>query len=102
MVETERPDMPPRPPKGGVTGRGGQAMRKAGETLADQVQFEMGMFARDIGRMLDQVGMKTRHHVELTNDGIRFTFEASRGAWPEELPYPWAKPEDGKTNDDGD
>lgn len=91
MPDNERHDLPPRPPQGGRTGRGGQALRKRGITLADEVQEECEKFARATGGVLqDQVGMKFRHEFKLTGDGLRFTLEASRGDWPD-LPPPFDK-----------
>ena len=78
-----------RPPRGGMTGRGGQAKHKRGYTLADQVQETMALFAAEVGGKLGEVQMRHRHNVQLTDDAIRFTFEASRSEWPSELPYPW-------------
>lgn len=89
MPDNERYDMPP--PR---SGRGGQALNKRGITLADQVEEACNDLASAVGgELLSQVGMKHRSEFKLTNDGMRFTLEASRGEWPD-LPPPF--------DDDGD
>jgi len=68
-------------------------MKKRGYTLQDQIKDATDGYAAEVGSMLSEHGFAYRHDVLMTNQGMRFVFEASiNGKWPEEpLPEKWKK-----------
>lgn len=59
-------------------------MRKQGYTLQDQVRDVTRTYAAEVGDKLSEIGMHSRYHVQFTNNGMRFVFEASLGGYPDE------------------
>ena len=54
-------------------------------TLQQQIKAATESYAEEIGEKLREHGFAYRHNVLLTNEGMRFTFEACiNGKWPEE------------------
>ena len=66
-------------------------MRKAGYTLQDQIKDVTASYAHEVGEKLGEHGFRYRHHIEMTENGMRFVFEACiKDDWPGgPLPKNW-------------
>ncbi len=66
-------------------------MKKRGYTLQDQIREVTDDFAREVGSKLGEHGFEYRHDILMTDQGMRFVFEASiNGKWPDD-PLPESK-----------
>jgi len=66
-------------------------MKKRGYTLQDQIVEVTNGYAAEIGDKLAEHGFSYRHDVLLTDNGMRFVFEACiKDDWPKDpLPEKW-------------
>ena len=67
-------------------------MKKKGFTLQDQIREVTDDFAKEVGEKLAEHGFKYRYDAMMTDNGMRFVFEACiKDDWPAvPLPKHWA------------
>ena len=60
-------------------------------TLQDQIKTATKEYANEIGGKLGEHGFASRSNILITDEGMRFTFEACiNGQWPDDpLPENW-------------